>query len=430
MSIINGLFAGRSGISSHGAAIAVVGDNISNSSTVGYKASRAEFEDLIAGGGGAGRTIGSGASLAAVTTPFTQGTLEFTNRSLDLAIDGNGMFAVQDGEQRFYTRAGNFQVNAGGDIVDQNGYSVLGYSATGTGALETLNVNSVSSSSAATTTVSIAANLDARSAEVALANGLQFQAGGAYASPVPFDTLGTDAAFQTTVDVVDSLGASHQLSLYFFKNDNPLDNREWGVGIYAEGSEITGGTAGEAELLGYGLFSFPSNGSLGAAPTLNQLVTDIQWTNGSDQTQDIDFSLDPLTQFASASQVSAVTQDGRGVGAVTGVSIDTDGTVSATLDNGDFAILGTVGLVNFANPEGLQRVGGNLYVQSNASGEPIAGAPGAGTFGDIQSGSLELSTTDIATEFVKLITLQRGFQASSRIITTINQLLNEVIQLA
>ena len=134
-SIINGLFAGRSGISSHGSAIAVVGDNISNASTIGYKAARAEFEDLIAGGQASGRVIGAGSSVSSINSIFQQGTLEFTSRPLDLAIDGNGFFAVADGSQRFYTRAGNFKIDSSGYIVNQNGLAVLGFPAGGSGAL-------------------------------------------------------------------------------------------------------------------------------------------------------------------------------------------------------------------------------------------------------------------------------------------------------
>ena len=131
-SIINGLFAGRSGIASHGTAISVVGDNISNSSTIGFKAARAEFEDLIAGGQTAGRVVGSGSSVSAVSPIFEQGTLELTSRPLDLAIDGNGYFALANGAERFYTRAGNFKIDSAGFVVNPNGLAVLGFPAGGT----------------------------------------------------------------------------------------------------------------------------------------------------------------------------------------------------------------------------------------------------------------------------------------------------------
>jgi flagellar hook protein FlgE len=137
-----------------------------------------------------------------------------------------------------------------------------------------------------------------------------------------------------------------------------------------------------------------------------------------------------VTGYSTPASIDSITQDGQGVGAVTSIAIDSDGTIFAQLNNGQTADVGVLGLVNFSSPESLTRVGKNLLQQSTESGEPISGQPGSGTFGAVSSGALELSTTDIANEFVKLITLQRGFQANSRIITTINQLLNEIIQLA
>jgi flagellar hook protein FlgE len=213
-SIVNGLFAGRSGIASHGAAIAVVGDNISNASTIGYKASRAEFEDLIAGEGGGGKTVGSGSSLAAVTTIFGQGTFEFTGRPLDLGIAGNGFFVVAQGEQRFYTRAGNFKVDSSGYVVNQNGLEVLGFPANASGALERLNVNTIEQSSVATTDLSMVGNVDA-GATVISAAAIPATTG----SPptTSFADINARAAHSQAIDVFDSLGKGHTLTAFFFK---------------------------------------------------------------------------------------------------------------------------------------------------------------------------------------------------------------------
>ncbi|MCB0330638.1 MAG: flagellar hook protein FlgE [Bdellovibrionales bacterium] len=438
MSIVNGLFSGRAGIGSHGAAIAVVGDNISNSSTIGYKASRAEFEDLIAGGQATGKTIGSGSQLAATTANFTQGTLEFTSRPLDLAIDGNGFFVVADGAQRFYTRAGNFKTDSAGNIVDQNGFSVLGFPTNGTGALAPLNINNVSSSTSPTSAVTITGNLDANAAAtVALANAandtlpaaLQAPAAGSVAATPTYTDLSNAAAFQTVVDVIDSLGQAHTVTVYFFKDDT--DPNQWVAAAYVNSEDVGDTPAGVPRLIAQGQMDFASSGLFDPATTGGGILAaaNIPWGNGS-SSQSFNIDLSSFSQFAANPNVSSITQDGQGVGAVTSVSISTNGEIFALLDNGENAVIGQLGLVNFSNPEGLQRVGGNLLAQSNESGEPIQGRPGAGTFGEIQSGSLELSTTDIATEFVKLITLQRGFQANSRIITSIDQLLNEIIQLA
>lgn len=438
MSIVNGLFAGRAGISSHGSAIAAVGDNISNSSTIGYKASRAEFNDLIAGGQTAGRTIGSGSQLAGVTSNFSQGTLEFTSRPLDLAIDGNGFFVVADGPQRFYTRAGNFRTDETGNLVDQNGYSVLGFPSNGTGALAPLNLNTAASSATTTSAVTISGNLDAGSTDAIVigrltgtAPSLQATNAGTdgTANTLTFADLSDAAAFQTALDVVDSLGEAHTVTVFFFKNQASANS--WTAAAYVNSEDVdplTSLETGEPRFLGSSAMTFNADGSIASGNTIN--ATNIPWNNGSTTTGDIAFDFAQFTQFAANSNINSISQNGQGVGAVTSVSISGNGEIFALLDNGENTVIGTIGLANFANEEGLQRVGSNLLAQSNDSGEPIQGSPSSGTFGNIQSGSLELSTTDIATEFVKLITLQRGFQANSRIITSIDQLLNEIIQLA
>lgn len=418
MSIVNGLFSGRAGIASHGAAIGVVGDNIANSSTTGFKAGRAEFADLLAGGQVSGRTIGSGSTVNSVTTIFNQGSLEFTSRPLDLAIDGNGFFTVADGEQRFYTRSGNFKIDSAGFVVDQNDYALLGFPQGGTGALQPLNINAVGADSARSTDVAIAGNLDASATALP---------GGVGDIPPPgssYVDLENAAESQTVVEVFDSLGAAHSVTVYFFKTAEG----EWTSQGYVDGAEVDGGVAGVPSLIGSGTMEFggdglPAGGDFGFTST-------VAWSNGADPAADVDFRFDPFTQFAGDFNISAITQDGQGVGAVVNISIESNGDVFAQLDNGQSAVIGTVALTNFANPEGLQRVGKNLLIQSASSGEPLVGRPTSGTLGAIQAGSLELSTVDIASEFVKIITLQRGFQASSRIITTINQLLNEIIQLA
>jgi flagellar hook protein FlgE len=161
----------------------------------------------------------------------------------------------------------------------------------------------------------------------------------------------------------------------------------------------------------------------------SDITANIAWSNGAEPSE-IEFAFSPFTQYAAPSNILSISQDGSGVGAVQSISIGSDGKITALLTNGQNTNLGQLGLANFPNQEGLAKLSGNLLSVSTASGEPIIGKAQTGTFGSIKSGTLELSTVDIASEFVKIITLQRGFQASSRIITTINQLLNEIIQLA
>lgn len=429
-SIVNGLFAGRSGIASHGSAIAVVGDNISNSSTPGYKSSRAEFEDLIAGGNSSGKTIGSGSSVAGVSTVFEQGTLEFTGRPLDMAVDGNGYFVVAKGEQRFYTRAGNFKVNAAGFVVNQNDLAVLGFPANGSGGLEPININATEQSSVATANLSIAANLNASASDTISFLPTDTIPPTGNTDNTTYSELADVAAYSTVVDVFDTLGAAHTVTYFFFKEDNTLNT--WKARAYVDSDDIGGTPAGAIpkQLPGADIdLVFNSNGTLNTASSTETGTVNVTWANGSGATS-FDYDFSAFTQYSAQSNVLSITQDGKGVGAVTNISIADDGQISALLSNGQSATIGTIGLVNFANPEGLTRIGKNLLIQSPDSGEPIVGQPLSGTFGAVKSGSIELSTVDTAAEFVRIITLQRGFQASSRIITTINQLLNEIIQLA
>jgi flagellar hook protein FlgE len=418
-SIISGLFSGRSGIQAHGTAIAVLADNIANQNTVGFKSGRADFVDLLAGslGGGSGAIVtGSGSAVKNITRVLTQGTFEFTGRGLDLGIDGNGFLMVQDRVGvTYYTRAGNLSVDPDGNLLDQNGFGVLGYAANGSGALTRLNVTDRVANDIGTNNIVVAGNLDAR-VDIT---------GASLPGNVTYDALNNADAFSTTVNVFDSLGGSHDLRISFFKTAP----QEWEAGIYLDGGDVVGGTPGEAIRIGTVPLQFGNNGQLQTPANSIVPTGNIQWTNGAaDTTFDIDLSR--FTQFATNSSLESLSQDGTGSGSVVGYTVTRNGDLIAQLDNGQTATIGTIALANFSNNEGLQRVGNSLFSASADSGEPIIGVPGVGTFGLIESGALELSTADMAADFIKLISLQRGFQGSSRIIGSISDLLNEVVNLA
>jgi flagellar hook protein FlgE len=462
-SIANGLFAGRAGIAAHGTAIGVLGDNIANANSTGFKASRADFSDLLAGnlgGGSGGITVGSGAQVKSVKPVFTQGTLEFTGRGLDNAIDGAGFFVVEDtGGGRSYTRAGNFQLSKTGELLDQNGFNVMGFPATKQG-IQPLSVQNITQSEIKSTAVKITGNLDAG------ANGQLFTSfwdastgsvlttntgtpAGVTTIPAftTFSTLNNSADFQVPVNVFDSLGGSHPVNLFFFRDRNfaptatPDVATRWMVRAYVDGAELRNGTpSAPVQLGGDGFMTFDSDGTrvtpiAGASVITNaQLPIEVtpnrfRWANGA-PSDEIDFNLEPFTSFNNKSLVNSLSQDGKGAGNVVSFSIQADGSLFAQLDNGTTTSIGRLAMANFANPEALDRRGNALYVQSSTSGDPVIGRPQSGQFGAIQAGALELSTTDIASDFIKLISLQRGFQGSSRIITSINELLNDVINLA
>ncbi len=426
-SIVNGLFAGRAGITSHGSAIAVAGDNISNANTIGFKANRAEFEDLLAGSGVIGRQFGSGSAITHVSTVFEQGTLEFTGRPLDLGISGNGYFVLAQNDQRYFTRAGNFKVDSAGFIVNQDGLAVLGFPANGSGALEPININTLQQNSVESTEVTIAGNIDASTNLVDTA--VIPDPGVAVPPTVTYADLNAYAAYSSVVDVFDSLGEKHTTSLFFYHTDT----NEYTVRAYVNNEDVdaTGTLTGYPRLVGEKIMQFGGNGQRNPLPVVGtpDFTTNIAWNNES-EAGEIAFTFSPMTQYSAASNILSISQDGKGVGVVTTLAVSSGGEVSALLTNGQNAVIGTLAMANFANPEGLARLGGNLLSLSAQSGEPVYGTAESGNFGSIKSGTVELSTVDIASEFVKIITLQRGFQASSRIINTINQLLNEIIQLA
>jgi len=428
-SIINGLFAGRSGITSHGMAISVSGDNISNANTIGFKSSRASFEDIMAGEGILGKQVGSGSQIGAVQTMFEQGTLEFTGRPLDLGISGNGFFVLANGLDRSYSRAGDFKIDAAGFITNQNGLAVLGFPTNGSGALQPINVNNIEQSSIATNEVNISGNVNSATPLVDV-NDIPVP-GAAFPPTVTYADLNKFAEYSTVVDVFDSLGQNHPVSLMFYHTGA----NEFTVRAYVNNNEVDPlaqiTVTGYPRFVGEKVITFGGNGQRNPAfsPTVPDLTMTVDWNNGADQSV-TDLNFNPMTQYAAASNILSVSQDGKGIGSVSSISIGGDGKVSALLTNGQTSVIGSIALANFSNPEGLLRLGKNQLGVSVASGDPIYGKPTAGTFGAIKAGTVELSTVDIASEFVRIITLQRGFQASSRIITTINQLLNDVIQLA
>lgn len=435
--IVNGLFAGRSGLNSHGAALAIVGDNIANVNTVGHKAARPEFKDLIAGSS-SGVASFIGAEVSTAPQIFEQGTLEATGRALDIGIDGNGYFVVSDGSARTYTRAGNFTVNTDGEITNQDGLTLLGFPANGTGTLQSLNVNSISQDSVDTANIDISGNLDARS--TILTNGAAdipavSVAGAAATSTTTYADLSSIAEFSTSIDVFDTQGGTHTITVFFFHTDtNEYTARSY---VNSEDVDATGTATGLPRLLTNGTtgditLSFTADGTRDPAPgpLESDLTLNVPWNNGSDNTQTVDLTLSPFTQFSSSSSTLSIAQDGRGVGNIASISITQDGVVSSVLSNGQQAVIGTIALADFANPEALTRLGGQIYQRSSASGEPVIGKPQTGTLGVVEAETLELSTVDIADQFVKLITYQRGFQANSRIITTVNELLSAIIQLA
>lgn len=427
MTILTSLFSGVSGLNANSTDISVIGNNIANMNTVGFKASRTSFADVLSqslSGGTGTSQIGRGVFLSSVNPIFTQGSFETTSNALDLAIDGDGFFLVEDSSGAvFYTRAGQFSIDKDGNVVNPEGLILQGYQVDSagniTGTIDDLNLSSSTSPPRATENVEISANLDSSST-----------------IPAAFDVNDptNTSNFSTAITVYDSLGNGHLTTVYFRKSLETATGNTWEWYAVVDGSELTGGvTAIQAQ----GTLTFDTTGAMDTVTTTS---SDFDFSGGATQSQAINFDfgstlagggtgLDGTTQFGSSSATVFLNQDGYASGALEGFSINQEGSITGLFTNGQTRVLGQVALATFNNPEGLTMMGENLYAESFDSGQPIIGAPNTAGRGDVISNSLELSNVDLGEEFINLIIAQRGFQANSRIITTTDEILGELVNL-
>jgi flagellar hook protein FlgE len=430
MSILRALNTGATGLQSHGEALGVVGDNIANVNTVGYKRSRADFEDVLGrsiAGSAAVPQAGAGSRLAHIEQMWTQGALLTTESPTDLALTGDGTFVVSGTvggmTGNFYTRAGQFHVDASGRLVNPNGLRLQGYGVNEdgmvNGTIGDLVVDAGTIPASATTQVDLAANLDANAAVPAL----------------PWDPAdpGGTSNFSTAVTTYDSLGNAHQITVYFRKT---ADNA-WDWHAMADGAEIQGGTPGVPTEGASGSLTFTTDGALDtetvAASSWNFVGATggqaIAFDFGTSVTTDGGTGIDATTQFGSASTTTGISQDGFAAGTVAGIAVDSDGTVSGVFTNGQRRTLGQVVVADFANVGGLARAGDGLWVETKDSGAALVGAAESGSRGSIVAGALEQANVDLGREFVDLIAYQRGFQASSRIIQAADEMYGELVNL-
>lgn len=408
MGIISSLYTGVSGISANGTAMSIIGDNIANSNTVGFKAGSASFGDILSanlGGGGGNMQVGRGAMLTGVSSNFTQGSFQTTENGLDMGIDGDGFFIVKDSDNvSYYTRAGQFSINKDGYIVNPQGDKVQGYlaSTTGTitGAIGNISVSATSLPPVATSSATINANLNA----------------GATAPAGAFDP--TDSStynFSTGMTIYDSLGNGHMENIYFKKT---------GAGsweVYMPGSTLN---AAAPPYVAQGTLTFNASGVLtGGSP----ISASFSYAGAAALTASFDLS--SSTQYGAASNIFSQSQSGYPSGALKSMSVDQNGVMSGLFSNGITRPIAQVALALFQNPNGLSKAGRNLFTETLDSGQVIIGSPGAGRYGRVLSNSLELSNVDLAGEFVKMITLQRGFQANSKIITTSDEMLSDLMNI-
>ena len=401
-----------SGLTASSSALSTIANNLANLNTIGYKDQQVHFSDLFyqtVGSNGAGDPIqqGAGTMIGSIPSLFTQGNVNPTGVSTDVAIMGGGFFIVEKDGVRSYTRAGNFEVNKDNLLITSAGQQVLGYSATN-GVLNTqglvpleLGAGTISPASA-TTEVQLSTNLDATA------------------------TVGT--TYSTPITIYDSLGASHNLMFTFTKTAT----NAWDYSVSIPAADVAGTT--DPTVLKTGSLVFDGNGAL-TSPTANIAPIDI--TGFVDGANDLAFSWNVfdansnglLTQMAAPSSTASTQQDGGGSGALVNFNIGSDGTITGAFSNGKTAILGQIALATFADNQGLVRIGNGDFTPTLASGQPVVGGPGNGGRGTLSGGALEQSNVDISQEFASLIIAQRGYEANARCVTTFDQVAQDTINL-
>jgi flagellar hook protein FlgE len=431
MSLYGALNIGVAGLAANSAALSATSSNIANVNTVGYKDATANFETFLNTPGLVGNSS-AGVSAVIGQDVTTQGLPTATSSPTDMSISGNGFFVVATnpsaGATQEYTRAGSFTPDSDGNLVNAAGLYLLGYKLDSSGAVPTdttqlnlVNVTSLSGKAQATTKLGIQANLQSSSTVDST-----YATGDMTSGAVTPD-------FQRTINVYDSQGGSQPITMSFIKTGA----NQWAYeASYAGDSANISGT----NPIGTGTVSFNSDGTLanvnGAATPTGSFNLTIPWaasTGLSSQTVAVNLGTvggtSGLTQFDTASTLNGTSPDGSPFGNVTGVTIAKDGTVTAQFSNGLQQDVYKIPIATFTNPDGLAQANGNAYIATKNSGAANVNLANTGAAGGIASQSLEGSTVDLATEFTNLITTQRAYSASARIITTADQMLQELEQL-
>jgi flagellar hook protein FlgE len=413
MSLMKSINTGLSGLNANTRGLGVVGDNIANANTVGFKSSRANFADMLAG---TTLGIGSGVGIGSVQQQFSQGDFEMTGNALDVAISGPGFLMVNGEvggrEGSFYTRAGQFVLDNEGYVSTPEGLRLQGYGVDANGEVDLakfgdLDVGGQKLPPKATSGIDLELNLDA--GEEVMAD--------------PWDPAnpGDTSNYSSTVTVYDSLGNPIEADIYYRKTGA----NSWEYKVLVDGETVSNGTPGTPSEIASGTLDFDTEGELA---THTPAATNFQPVDAT-QPQDITIDFTGSTQVAGDSSLKSLAQDGHAVGELRDIIIEQDGTITGVFSNGENADIGRVAMADFQAPEGLERLGGRLWRATPQSGEAVVGAPGTGKMGAVISGALESSNVDMSHEFVKMIAYQRGFQASSKAITTGDQLMSELINL-
>jgi flagellar hook protein FlgE len=401
-----------SGLNADSSAINIIGNDLANLNTTGFKASEVSFQDLLSQSlGGTSSQVGLGVGPVTAVPQYTQGSIQSTGGPTDAAIEGDGFFVVNNSNnQTLYTRDGSFQLNASGDLVTASGDTVQGWSATNGNVNTNGPVGSITVPlgtnipATATTTMSMALNLNASSA--------------------------TGATFTAPIQVYDSEGNSHTLTATFTNSGS----NSWAYAVTIPAADLqAGGTTSVAT----GTLTFDSNGNLLTPPASSDPQT-VSITGLADGASDMTINWNlynhpadtgTITQYAEASGVGGTTPNGSAAGQISNVSLQNGGLLVANYSNGQQLTVGQLALASISNPDSLLNVGNNTLQSAPDTATPAVGTASSGSRGQIVAGALESSTVDIAQEFTNLLTFQNSYQANSRVITTADQLLQETVNL-
>ncbi|MCU0759118.1 MAG: flagellar hook protein FlgE [Steroidobacteraceae bacterium] len=397
-----------SGLNAATADLSVTANNIANTSTVGFKGSRVQFAELFAvsATGTSNTQAGNGVRVADVAQQFTQGNIDFTDNSLDMAISGEGFFILSDGGAQVYSRAGAFQVDRDGYVVNSRGQRLQAFPPTpqgsfNTGALSDLRLVTGESPPTATENVEVVLNLPSNATPPTVPTF----------SPTDPDSY----THSTSMTVYDSLGSAHTATIYFNKTATV---NEWTQRLYVDGTAVgapqtlTYSNTGVLQAPVGGLITFPPyTPATGAAPLT------------------LSYDFGDTTQYGQTFTVNSVVQDGYTTGRLIGIDTDNSGVVQARFTNGRSLALGQVALAQFANPNGLQQLGDTNWSETFASGQALRGSAGSAGLGMVQSGALEASNVDITEQLVSMITAQRNFQANAQMIQTNDAITQTIINI-
>jgi flagellar hook protein FlgE len=401
---------GLSGLNAAAKNLDIIGNNVANSGTVGFKQAEAQFADVYANSlsGAGGSQVGIGTKVAAVVQQYSQGNITASDNPLDVAINGAGFFRLTENGAVTYSRNGQFHMDKDGYLVNMTGARLTGYEGLPGGVLNTgspvdLHISTADLSPQVTSEVNALLNLDSRQLPLP-------SAGFNLSDPSTYH-------HSTSVSLYDSLGNPHLMTMYYMKTAPG----SWDVFASLDGTQIGAGAVGTLNFTGDGLIDTATT----ALPfTLSGAVT-----TGANSPLTFDLGFSGTTQFGSGFSVNALQQDGFASGRLSGFNIGSDGIIQGRYTNGQSVALGQVVLANFANPQGLGALGDNAFSQTSTSGEPLVGPPGTGSLGVLQSSATEDSNVDLTAELVNLITAQRVYQANAQTIKAQDAVMQTLVNL-